>query len=217
MSKIFALIRKDIRLCKNSFFLFLGVAFVIPIVLSYQIGAISSRFVPLFMSTIFTMYLYLNNVFAEESKNKGTEFLIVTAYTREEIVFAKYISLLFMFFICIFEYTIGTVIVFGTKSLLDIKVLSLVLFILSFYFSIFMPLIYKLGFEKAKLYLMCSVIATPYITVLLGYLSPIINLKGIIRFVYDSYFSSAILTIISIILIYLSICTSTKIYSKKNL
>lgn len=156
------LIKKDFMLIRNYWIFTVILIFGIPLFLQWQKPDMMG-FAAFMTMVIFSVYTPLQSVAIAEAKDpKAIAFLCATPYTRSDVVKARYAFLLVLFIFCCFAYTILSLLVpqIETIRLFDIV---LGLLILTIIFGVYMPLQYKLGYEKMKYVLMFILFATAFL------------------------------------------------------
>jgi ABC-2 type transport system permease protein len=156
------LVNKDFLLMKRYLPLTAVLAFAIPLFLGWQVPSIMG-FTAFMITVIFTVYIPLQSVSLAETKYPKTTALLCTApYTRSAIVKARYIFFLILFIFCYLAYVILSLLVPQVKMIRLFDII-LVLLVFSIIFGIYMPLQYKLGFEKMKYVLMVVLFGTSFL------------------------------------------------------
>jgi len=214
MKMLFSLVKKDFILAEK--YLFIIIAFVIggPIFLTIklnEIGFTDGGFISFFITVLFAEYVLFGTVAMAEEKYKGGALLSAMPYTRDVLVEAKYLFALLVFLFCYISYTI--VAMFFPLSKLNISTVGISLLILTIFWGIIIPLQYKFGYEKTK-----------YISWIFVFMSPFIFPRTIsllyannISFNFNSSWRNLLLYILSLIISYISMSISMKIYSQKDL
>ena len=115
------------------------------------------------LSVIFCVFMLLQYVSLKEYQfPKATTLLCATPYSRRMIVLSKYIFCMVTYMACCVIYGIETFIVPGLGSC-DIKLFVLMFFITSVFIGIYLPVQYKLGYEKTKFAFVIVIMASPFI------------------------------------------------------
>lgn len=156
------LVKKDFLLIKRYLPLTAILAFGIPLFVLWQVPILMG-FTAFMMTVIFTVYIPLQSVSLAETKYpKTTALLCAAPYTRDAVVNARYIFLLILFAFCYLAYTILSSLVPQIKMLgaFDLILTSL---IFSIIFGIYIPMLYKLGFEKIKYVMIIVLFATSFL------------------------------------------------------
>ena len=147
------LIKKDFLLIKRYLPLTVILAFGIPLFVFWRVPAMMG-FTAFMMTVIFTVYIPLQSVSLAETKYpKTTALLCAAPYTRNAVVKARYIFLLILFAFCYLAYTILSLLVPQINMLSAFDMILTLLFF-SIIFGIYIPMLYKLGFERIKYVMM---------------------------------------------------------------
>lgn len=207
MKKYLNLIRKDLFIYKNQILIFLGLYSLVPFLFpkdTWKNGTISCCVCPCIMGVSFFLLFFA----IEESKNKGTELLITTSYTRKDIIFSRYLMCLFLM---IFQ--IAMTIAVMVYSLGNFNYINGKTFIIIFMFdcaiiSIFVPLSFNFSYAK---FMLSYIIVFAVSPILLGKIDMIKNENSQI-------FDIIVLTsmIIGIAIFFVSVYISNLLYNKKD-
>lgn len=226
--KICMLIWKDILLIKKHIIYIIFLSVFIPIALilfNLKETKNMSILIPsiFFLSVFFIEFLYYSCVSSEESKYSGEEFLCATPYTRQFLVIAKYVSIIFIYLINLLAF-IGVYIIFSktvNESIIPIHSLFLFsYFFIIIYYSIYFPLEYKYGYVKLKMiistvFLLVS-FSVPQIFSIILKNENLSNLYYIYNLIINPLFLILIFAV-SVIIFLISMFISIKIFSRKNL
>lgn len=204
------LIVKDASVYKKGIFFFLYLplsSLLIPVDI-WKPDEIYGFFIfPIFMLTM----VYLVVLIMNEAKNKGTSFLVTTAYNRKDIIIARY---LFCFTMAIVQIVLGFIamlLVVRTLMLISVVSLLMIFLISCVIISVLVPVSFKL--RMTPFVFVAIVCEIPFI-----WLSSFIN-KKIVNYgnSQDVYIMLITFIVISIALITLSTFLSKRIYLKKDL
>lgn len=115
------------------------------------------------ITAIFAVYMALQSVALAETKYPKAEALLCASpYTRKYLVVARY-----LFFMCIFVITTAiyelVVAFLPDTAMLSLIDIALTLLIGSVLLGIYLPLQYKIGYEKMKYVLMIVILLTPFL------------------------------------------------------
>ena len=166
------------------------------------------------LSVIFCVFMLLQYVSLKEYQfPKAATLLCATPYSRRMIVLSKYTFCMITYVACCVIYGIETLIIpeLGTC---DIKLFMLMFFIISAFIGIYLPVQYKLGYEKTKFTFVIVIMASPFILPqlmkmeninlnFLFFLSPLLVYGGII--------------LLSLGILFISISLSMKFYNSVDL
>lgn len=213
---MFSLVKKDFLLVKRE----LLISIIFSIVGIIFIGSNSNVYVrtsSFFLISIIIEYILTGTVWKKEYKHKGDVLLCTTPYTRKVLVKTEYLFV-FIIFICIYIiYAIITIITPFNIPKLNIFDVGIALLIISVFFNISIPILYKVGYVKMSYILTMIVMIIPFVgPYIIKWLqsnninfSHITSLPRIVQNL-TPYVLTLIITLISMSL-------SISIYSKKDL
>lgn len=214
---LFSLVKKDFILVKKDLLILLIFAVIAPIFVTIKIPFSSGGFLGFFITVTFLEYLLFNTVSIAENKYKGSALLCTTTYSRNELVKAKYLFILVIFICNYFIYTITAFVIPIGIDKLNVFTLGISLLIITIYFGISIPVLYKFGYEKTKYISMTIIFITPFIFPIIAkwLYSKNINLQNIIPFpkAIQNLFIYFLVLVIGLI----SMTLSMHLYSKKDL
>lgn len=148
---MFNLVIKDILVQKKSILFALGYCFFLVFAFQSleQAGPIAAN--------IAVVYILLINSFAYEDKNKSEIMLNSLPISRRDIVLAKYLSIFIYMGLAILSYTGSSLLVKTLRIPINVVLLSLegvttAFLIVALMSSIYLPIIFKFGYIKAKLF-----------------------------------------------------------------
>lgn len=210
---LFNLVKKDLLLAKKYLLILLVFSIAGPIFIEMKSFYISKGFLGLFLTALFTQYMLFNTISNLEDKSKGSALLCATPYTRNALVKAKY---LLIFVIFVYNCAIYTVISFIMPSGILIRNISTVgisFLIITVYFGIFIPLQYRYGYEKTKYISLFLVFISPFV---LSYIVKLLQ-SGNINFNIGLPFGSLLPYLLALVIGFVSMIVSIRIYSRKDL
>lgn len=148
---MFNLVIKDILVQKKSILFALGYCFFLVFAFQSleQAGPIAAN--------IAVVYILLINSFGYEDKNKSDIMLNSLPISRRDIVLAKYLSIFVYMGLAILAYMGSSLLVKALRIPIDVVLLSLegvttAFLIVALMSSIYLPIIFKFGYIKAKLF-----------------------------------------------------------------
>lgn len=206
------LVKKDFLIIKKYVLLMAAVCILFPVFLLWRIPEFAGL-LGFVLVTVFSILMLLQYVSLKETQYpKASTLLCALPFSRKNIVLSRYIFCIVIYFACC--------LIFGIEALLFPALQSvsyrvpIVLFLLvSLCLSIYLPIQYKVGYEKTKLFFTVLIMATP-----VGFAQ--LMKKGI-NLEFLSNIPSALLLfgslIISALLLIISSILSIKIYSKTEL
>lgn len=213
---LFNLVLKDFILVKKYFVFLIIIAVCVPIVVTAaSMGFSSGGFLGFFITALYLEHSLFATVALAENKYKGSALLCATPYTRDALVKAKYISVLVSFIFTFIIYTITAFVVPMGIEKLNIFTFGMSLLIITIIWGVIIPLQYKFGYEKTK-----------YMSTVLIFIS-IFAFPNIVKFLRDKDISQQIVIpqviqnllpyFLALLIGFISMIVSIKIYSKKDL
>ena len=163
--KMYTLLKKDLLLAGDYFWLSPACAIGVPVFLSAQNLPCFSSIYVLLTGVSLSCYFLFSSIFAMEDKYKGNLYLMVIPYKGKNIVEAKYLLavLIYLFtLICCqamsFTNIQGIALI---KYKLTFSDAAIVFFIISMIWSIFFPLYYCFSYGKIKAALIVIMLIVP--------------------------------------------------------
>ena len=210
---LFHLLKKDVLIIKKYVLVMLVAAILIPPFMLWRAPQYTG-ILGFMLSVIFCVFMLLQYVSLKEYQfPKAATLLCATPYSRRMIVLSKYTFCMITYVACCVIYGIETLIIpeLGTC---DIKLFLLMFFIVSAFIGVYLPVQYKLGYEKTKFTFVVVIMASPFILPqimkmeninlnFLFFLSPLLVYGGII--------------LLSFGILFISISLSMKIYNSVDL
>lgn len=210
---LFALLKKDFLIVKKYVLLMAVVAAFIPPFMRWRVPEFTGTF-GFILSVIFSVFMLLQYISIKEYQYpKAATLLCATPFSRKEIVLSKYIFCVIIYIICCVLYSIETFVIPGL-GVLDIKLFAAMFFAISVFIGIYLPVQYKLGFDKAKYIFAVIIITSPmFLPLLMRTVGPHFGLF----FAVPPYlfYTGAVLTGFAFLTV--SAFLSTKIYEKADL
>ncbi|MBR3382683.1 MAG: ABC-2 transporter permease [Clostridia bacterium] len=214
--RVLSLLKKDVYLTKKYLLVILGIAILFPVFIFYKATPLSGL-TSFLITAIFSVYMALQAVSLSETKYpKATALLCTTPYLRKNLVIAKYLFFAGIIFIVALFYQ-GIAFVLPEFKFLTINQFLTALVVESLLLGIYLPLEYKLGYEKMKYLLMVVVMITPFVLpYIMQWLNSInwdfsfyLNLSNLLR--------AIICIVITTIVATISIIISVHIFKAKDL
>ena len=159
---LFHLLKKDVLIVKKYVLIMLAAAVLIPPFMLWRAPQYTGV-LGFMLSVIFCVFMLLQYVSLKEYQfPKAATLLCATPYPRKMIVLSKYIFCMVTYVACCLIYGIETLIIPGLRSY-NIKLFVLMLFITCIFISVYLPVQYKLGYEKTKFAFAVVIMASPFI------------------------------------------------------
>ena len=189
---LFSLIKKDFLIVKKYVLIMFIVIIIIPPFMRWRTPEFTGVF-GFILSVIFSVFMLLQYVSLKEYQfPKAATLLCATPFPRKMIVLSKYIFCMAIYVICCVVFEIETLLI-PELGASDIKLFALMFFVISVFIGVYLPIQYKLGYEKTKFAFAVIIMASPFILPLLmrmgslnldflSMLSPYLVYGGIVLF-----------------------------------
>lgn len=166
------------------------------------------------LSVIFCVFMLLQYVSLKEYQfPKAATLLCAAPYSRRMIVLSKYIFCMATYVVCCLLYVIETLVIPGLGPC-DIKLFVLMLFIISVFIGVYLPVQYKLGYEKTKFAFVVVIMASPFI---LPYLMKMENVNLDFLSLLSPVLAYGGIILLSLGILVVSIFLSMRFYSSVDL
>lgn len=198
------LIKKDFLIVKKYVLIMLIAAVLIPPFMLWRAPDYTGV-LGFMLSVIFCVFMLLQYVSLKEYQfPKAATLLCATPFSRKMIVLSKYIFCMAIYVTCCVIYGIETLIIPGLGTI-DITLFVLMFLVTSVFIGIYLPVQYKLGYEKTKFAFAVIIMASPFILPqllkmenlnlnFLSILSPLLVYGGSLLFGFTVLTVSAILS-----------------------
>lgn len=194
------------------------IAVVGPIFINSRLVFDNGSFPSFLITVLFVEFIVFNMVSMQEDKYRGAALLCTTPHTRNGVIKAKYLFILVIFIACFLLYNLAIAIDPSTGlTQLSINNVGITLLIISVFFGILIPVQTKFGFEKTKYIFFIIIFLTPFI---LPYITQWYQSSGIninFELPISQELKAWIPFVIAIIIGFISMIISIRIFSKKNL
>ena len=205
------LVKKEFLIVKKYVLLMAAVCILFPIFLLWCMPEFAGIF-GFGLVTVFSILMLLQYVSLKETQYpKASTLLCALPFSRKNIVLSRYIFCIVIYFACCLIFGIEALL-FPTLQSVGCRIPIVLFLLVSLCLSIYLPIQYKVGYEKTKLFFTVLITATP---VGFAQLKKGINLK------FLSNIHPALLllgsSIISALLLIISSILSIKIYRKTEL
>lgn len=206
------LVKKDFLIVKKYVLLMVAVCILFPVFLLWRMPEFAGIF-GFVLVTVFSILILLQYVFLKETQYpKASTLLCALPFSRKNIVLSRYIFCIVIYFACCLIFGIEALL-FPTLQNVGCRVPIVLFLLVSLCLSIYLPIQYKVGYEKTKLFFTVLIMATPVGIAQL--------MKKGINLDFLSNIPPALLLlgslIISALLLIMSSILSIKIYSKTEL
>lgn len=217
MKLLISLIKKDFLLVKKNNLALLLFSIVMPILLSLKTPRFQTDgFILYGTLTLMLTFMNYNMLSVEEMKQEGMVYIQTTPISNNMIGLSKFITVSIPFSIISLIYFILSKIDITKVGPVGVKGGILIFFLIQLFFSVYIPLTFKLGYAKLQIVGAGIVILSPF---LVGFLTKILKSGESIFFTLGDmpdilFFAIAILVII--IMISLSIKVTSSILDHKE-
>ncbi len=159
---IFNLIKKDILIVKKYVLIMFAAAVLIPPFMLWRAPEYTGIF-GFILSTIFCVLMLLQYVSLKEYQfPKAATLLCAAPVSRKMMVLSKYIFCMAIYVACCVIYAIETILI-SALGTVNIMIFFLMLFVISAFIGIYLPVQYKIGYEKTKFAFVVVIMASPFI------------------------------------------------------
>ena len=210
---LFHLVKKEFLIVKKYVLIMLIAAILIPPVMRWRTPEFAGTF-GFILSVIFSIFMLLQYVSLKEHQfPKAATLLCAAPFSRSIMVLSKYIFCIVIYVACCIIFGIETLLIpgLGTSGM---ELFILMFFVTSVFIGIYLPIQYKLGYEKTKFAFAVIIIASPFILPMLMRMDPV-NLDFFVSIpadiVYGGVFAGGFIFLV------LSSMLSIKIYNETDL
>ena len=207
------LVKKDFLIVKKYVLIMLAAAIAIPPVMLWrapEYGGVMG----FILSAIFAVFMLLQYVSLKEYQcPKAAALLCAAPFPRRFLVLSKYIFCMLIYVLCCLIFGIETMVVpqLGT---LRLDALALMFLVTAVVVGLYLPVQYKLGYEKTKFAFVVIIMASPMIVAALLKMDDI-NFDALLMapplFIYGG------MILAGIIMLTISACLSIRFYDKADL
>ena len=210
---LLALLKKDFLIVKKYVLIMLLFIFLIPPFMRWRTPEFTGD-LGFMLSVIFAVFMLLQYVSLKEYQSpKAAALLCTTPFTREAMVLSKYIFCMAIYVICCIAFGMETLVIPGLGTA-DMTMFALMFLVTSVFIGVYLPVQYKLGYEKTKFAFVVVIMASPIILPLLmrmdglnlGFLSTL-----------SPYLICGGIVLIGFVFLAISASLSVKIYTKADL
>lgn len=214
---LFSLVKKDLLLVKKYLLFMVVFSIIAPMFITVKISFPGGGLLGFFITVLFTEYILLNTLSSLEDKYKGAVLLSATPYTRKTLIQARYLFSLIIFVGVYVIYTVTSFVSPVPLGQLNLFTAGLSFLFITAYCGVLLPVQYKYGYEKTKFISSLFVILTPFVGpfVIKWLQTNPVNLDVLPALPQPA--GHALPVLMAILLGLISMTTSVKIYSQKNL
>ncbi len=210
------LVFKDLLIVKKYILLVFLVAACVPPFLLWRNPELASV-LGLVFSIVFGVLMPL--MYLGEKENKyanATLLLAATPYPRKWMVVSKYLVSLLMFCACTLIFWVETLF-FPNLGGFNAPLSTVLFFVVAIFLSLYLPLQYKIGYERTKYTFVFVIMATPILTGALDGMPELrANVLALMNTLSPSVFFAGML-LLSLALLAASACLSVHFYERADL
>lgn len=211
---LFQLVKKDFLLVKKYVLIMLIFCIFVPPFLILRLPEYAGL-MGFVLITIYSVFMLLQYISLKETQfPKASAFLCALPYPREVVVLSRYIFCFIIFFMCCLLFGIETL-VFPQLGTIGFTLPVMLFLVISLILSIYLPVHYRLGFEKTKFFFIIVIMASSFLFPLLVKIAGGIDISFFALLNPTIFLSGVILFSISILVV--SVIISMQIYKKVDL
>ncbi|WP_246028025.1 ABC-2 transporter permease [Paenibacillus xylaniclasticus] len=193
-------------------------AIALPVFIHRKITFFSEAgFLPFFLSSLYIIFLLFSTVSMMEDKYRGAAHLCATPYMRNAIVRSKYLFIIAIFVGCYIIYTLTALFSPIKISMLSLSDIGQAFFIITIVFGVIIPVQYRFGYDKSRYILFFLIFLTPFV---LPSIVKLLQNNGVTvgdLLSYPQSVTGLLLVLIALIVGFISLRISTRIYSNTSL
>ena len=210
---LFNLIKKDILIVKKYVLIMLVAAVLIPPFMLLRAPEYTGV-LGFMLSVIFCVFMLLQYVSLKEYQfPKAATLLCATPFSRNMIVLSKYIFCIAVFIACCIIYAIETLVIPGLGTV-DMTLFLLMFLVTSVFIGVYLPVQYKLDYEKTKFAFLVVIMASPFI---LPQLMKMENVNLNFLSMFSPILICGSVLLFSCVVLIVSVILSMKFYSATDL
>ena len=158
---LLSLVKKDFILVKKYALFMAAICFLLPVFFLSRLPEFAGP-LAFFISVVYSIFLLLQYVFLKEYQSpKAALLLCASPYPRRLMVLGKYVFCLILYAASSLIYWINTQIFPGLVRF-HWEMAVLIFFMVTIFYSVYIPLEYRLGFERTKFITMFIIMACPF-------------------------------------------------------
>ncbi len=155
------LVKKDFLIVKKYVLLMLAVCVLFPLFLILRLPEYAG-ILGFILITVVSILMLLQYVSLKETQYpKALTFLCALPFSRKNIVLSKYIFCIFIYFACCLIFGIEALL-FPVLRSVGYKIPIILFLVLSLCLGIYLPIQYKFGYEKTKMFFTVLIMASPF-------------------------------------------------------
>lgn len=156
------LVKKDFLIVKKYVLIMFAVCVIFPLFLIWRSPEYAG-ILGFVLITIFSVFMLLQYVSLKETQYpKASTLLCALPFPRKDIVLAKYIFCITIYFACCLIFGIETCL-FPQLRNIGFEIPVILFLIVSLFLGAYLPVQYKFGYEKTKLFFVVLIMASPFV------------------------------------------------------
>ena len=156
------LVKKDFLIVKKYVLLMIAVCVVFPLFLIWRSPEYAG-ILGFVLITIFSIFMLLQYVSLKETQYpKASTLLCALPFSRKDIVLSKYIFCILIYFACSLIFGLETPL-FPQLRNVGYELPALSFLVISVVLGIYLPVQYKLGYEKTKMFFVVLIMASTFL------------------------------------------------------
>lgn len=210
---LFHLMKKDVLIIKKYVLIMLAAAILIPLFIRWRAPEYPG-ILGFMLSVIFCVFILLQYVSLKEYQfSKAAALLCTTPFSRNMMVLSRYLFCIAVYAVCCIIYTIEAFLI-PALGTVNITVFFLMLLVVSAFIGIYLPIQYKLGYEKTRFIFTAVIVASPFI---LPQLIKIEHVNVSFRSLFSPLFICGGGISVSCLILVVSVLLSMKFYNETDL
>ncbi len=156
------LVKKDFLIVKKYILLMLAVCIIFPVFLIWSAPE-NAGILGFVLMTVFSIFMLLQYVSLKETQYpKASTLLCALPISRKYVVLSKYIFCILIYFACCLIFGIESFL-FPQLRFVKFEIPVFLFLAVSLVLGVYLPLQYKLGYEKTKLFFIVLIMASPFV------------------------------------------------------
>lgn len=211
------LVKKDLILIKK-YLLFLTIfTAAAPVYLASKMRIEGGGSILFFIIALMLEYILFSQISKVEDDSKGAALLCATPYTRGAFVKAKYLFLLVAFIGIVIIQIVTSSIFQAIMGRLTMYTVGVTFLILSLSFGILIPVQFKFGYDKTRFIFFFIIFFVPFVSPSLIRWFQSQRIGSTVPFSLSPNTEGAICSLVALLIGFISMVISLKIYAKKDL
>lgn len=211
------LVKKDLILVKKYLLFLVAFTAAAPVYLASKMRVEDSGSILFFVIALMLEYVLFSQISKIESDSKGAALICATPYTRSAFVKAKYLFLLVAFIGIIIIQIITSFFFQAIMGRLTIYTIGVTFLVLSISFGILIPVQFKFGYDKTRFIFFFIIFFVPFVSPSMIRWFQSRHFAFTVPFSLSPNMQGALFSLIALIIGFVSMAITLKIYAKKDL